>query len=189
MKTTLLTTLLAALTLGSGATFAGSADASTDVSGKLYAMHDAKHAGATTRADVLRDLEAWRKNPVTHDGYLTVGTEIGSYVGLPDASQGKTRAQVVRELAEWRRNPVTADGWREVGGDGGYAYVGNTGSSGKTREDVRRELAEWRSNPVTADGWREVGGDGGYAYVGQPGAGLASTQAAMPRSTNEQHAC
>lgn len=193
MNTPLLTTLLAALALGSGAAFAGNADSSANASTRWCPMHDAESTSANTRADVLRELEAWRENPVTHDGYLMVGSEASFiYVGRPDGAEGETRAEVQRELAQWRSNPVTADGWRYVGGEAGYAYVGNAGeteTAGKTREEVRQELAEWRSDPVTADGWREVGGEAGYLYVGRTDARSAPTQMAMPGFGSGQQMC
>ena len=37
-----------------------------------------------SRADVIKELEAWKRNPVTADGWLDVGGEAGAvYVGVP----------------------------------------------------------------------------------------------------------
>lgn len=76
-----------------------------------------------TRAEVQAELAAWRKNPVSADGW----TEIGGgdnlrYVG--HTGPGRSRAEVLAELAEWRKNPVSADGWAEVNGGDSLRYVG-----------------------------------------------------------------
>ena len=72
---------------------------------------------AKSRADVIKELEAWKRNPVTADGWREVGGEAGwVFVGTNNPS--KTRAAVIAETIEARRNPVTADGWLE-----GYASV------------------------------------------------------------------
>ncbi|MCW5663742.1 MAG: DUF4148 domain-containing protein [Piscinibacter sp.] len=43
---------------------------------------------AKTRADVIKELEAWRRNPVSADGWLDLGGEAGAvFVGIP----GNTR--------------------------------------------------------------------------------------------------
>lgn len=43
---------------------------------------------AKSRADVIKELEAWKRNPVTADGWREVGGEAGAvYVGV----QGDTR--------------------------------------------------------------------------------------------------
>lgn len=78
--------------------------------------------GAITREQVLRELAAWHRNPVTADGWREVRGEIGwKYVGAPST---KTRRQVLDELAQWNRDPVTPDGWKEVSGEAGWVYVG-----------------------------------------------------------------
>lgn len=43
---------------------------------------------AKSRADVIKELEAWRRNPVSADGWLDLGGEAGAvFVGIP----GNTR--------------------------------------------------------------------------------------------------
>lgn len=76
---------------------------------------------AKTRAEVQRDYERFKRNPVTDDGMRYVGGEIG---WVPDAAQrtapAKTRAQVKEELRAFIENPVSGDGWRYVGGEIGW---------------------------------------------------------------------
>lgn len=78
---------------------------------------------ATTRADVVKELEAWKRNPVTADGWRDVGGEAG-WVFVGTNNPGKTRASVIAETMEAKRNPVSADGWLDVGGEVGAVYVG-----------------------------------------------------------------
>ena len=75
-----------------------------------------------SRAEVLKEHEAWQRKPVTSSGWRQVGGEVGwQYVGVPSAL---TRAQVYQELMQARRNPVSADGWLTVGSEAGGVYVG-----------------------------------------------------------------
>lgn len=94
----------------------------TPAAGELgYSVH--AMPSTTSRADVTKELEAWKRNPVSADGYREVGGEIGwIYVG--PSEPGRLRADVIKELEAWQRNPVTADGYREVGGEIGAVYVG-----------------------------------------------------------------
>ena len=62
-----------------------------------------------TRAEVIRDTEAWKRDPVTSDGWRKVGDELG-WVFVGPASSGKTRAAVVAETIQAKRNPISADG-------------------------------------------------------------------------------
>jgi hypothetical protein len=94
---------------------------------------------AKSRADVIKELEAWKRNPVTANGWREVGGEAGwVFVGTNNPS--KTRAAVIAETIEARRNPVTADGWLDVGGEAGAVYVGvqgdtrNAANAGKPSE-------------------------------------------------------
>lgn len=49
-----------------------------------------------TRAQVRAELEAWRKNPVTADGWREVGGEVGwVYVGAPRAGAANAAAEAV----------------------------------------------------------------------------------------------
>jgi hypothetical protein len=41
-------------------------------------------SSATSRADVIKELEAWKRNPVTSNGWREVGGEVGwVFVGVP----------------------------------------------------------------------------------------------------------
>lgn len=83
---------------------------------------------AKTRADVIKELEAWKRNPVAADGWREVGGEAGwEFVGTN--SFARTRASVIAETMEARRNPVSADGWLYVGGEAGSVYVGMPGNT------------------------------------------------------------
>ncbi|MDP1532361.1 MAG: hypothetical protein Q8L92_02150 [Rubrivivax sp.] len=76
----------------------------------------------TTRSAVLHELEAWKRNPVTADGWREVGGEAGwEFVGAYGG--GKTRAAVIDEMLQARSNPVSPSGWLEVGGEIGAVYV------------------------------------------------------------------
>jgi hypothetical protein len=88
-----------------------------------HAMPSATMPSAKSRADVIKELEAWKRNPVTADGWREVGGEAG-WVFVGTNNPGRTRASVIAEMIEARRNPVTADGWLDVGGEVGAVYVG-----------------------------------------------------------------
>ncbi|MBA3623047.1 MAG: hypothetical protein H0W48_00965 [Methylibium sp.] len=60
MKTILVPVLLAAFSVGSGAAMAA---APAHTSAKFCDMQDPVQTGAKTRAEVMRELEAWRKIP------------------------------------------------------------------------------------------------------------------------------
>ncbi len=76
-----------------------------------------------TRAEVLAELAAWRKNPVHADGWAEVnGGDSLRYVG--HTGPGRSRAEVRAELDAWKKNPVHADGWAEVNGGDSLRYVG-----------------------------------------------------------------
>lgn len=82
-----------------------------------------------TRAEVLAELAAWRKNPVHADGWAQVnGGDSLRFVGhtghTGHTGPGRSRAEVLAELEAWRKNPVHADGWAEVGGGDSLRYVG-----------------------------------------------------------------
>lgn len=95
--------------------------------------------GAKTREQVLRELAAWHRNPVTADGWREGSGDIGwKYVGTPGT---KTRRQVLDELAEWNRNPVTPDGWKEVSGEAGWVYVGAPRTASKPPAVVKKVQA------------------------------------------------
>ncbi|WP_295638733.1 DUF4148 domain-containing protein [uncultured Methylibium sp.] len=80
-------------------------------------------ASGKTRADVLAELAAWRKNPVHADGWAEVnGGDSLRFVG--HAGPGRSRAEVLAELEAWKKNPVYSDGWAEVGGGNSLRYVG-----------------------------------------------------------------
>lgn len=76
-----------------------------------------------TRADVLAELAAWRKNPVHADGWAEVnGGDSLRFVG--HNGPGRSRAEVLAELDAWKKNPIHADGWAEIGGGDSLRYVG-----------------------------------------------------------------
>jgi hypothetical protein len=76
-----------------------------------------------TRAEVIKELEAAKRNPVSADGWRNVGGEEGvRYVGLGQAGS-KSRAQVIQEFHAYRANPVEGDGWVSVRGEGSGSYV------------------------------------------------------------------
>lgn len=78
--------------------------------------------GMKTRAEVLKELQEWRRNPVSADGWREVGGDAGwEYVGTASTA---TRAQVIAEMLRARANPVSADGWLDVGGEAGAVFVG-----------------------------------------------------------------
>lgn len=87
------------------------------------------HAMPSTksRADVLKDLAAWKRNPVTADGWREVGGDAGWV--FEGVASGKTRAAVIQEMMQARANPVSADGWRDVGGEAGAVFVGVPGAA------------------------------------------------------------
>ena len=93
----------------------------TFVPGEIgFVFHDLP--STRSRAEVVKELEAWKRNPVAASGWRNVGGEAGSvFVGT---SSTTTRAEVVRELMLAKRNPVSADGWLNVGGEAGAVYVG-----------------------------------------------------------------
>lgn len=108
--------------------------------------------GPKTRAEVRQELREWRRNPVSHDGWLTWGDAmlyVGTSNNLQDSrsasgavsgdDDSKTRAEVRQELREWQRNPVSDDGWM-MRGDG-MVYVG-----------VQDEPAKHSAGAVGADG-------------------------------------
>lgn len=78
---------------------------------------------AKTRSDVLQESAAWRRNPVTADGWREVGGEAG-WVFVGASGGGKTRAAVIDEMMQARRDPASASGWLNVGGEAGAVYVG-----------------------------------------------------------------
>lgn len=79
-----------------------------------------------SRARVVQQLEAWKRNPVTGDGWREVGGQAGwVYVGVPSS---RSRAQVRDEVLRAARDPVTPDGWRFFTGELGWAYVGPAGA-------------------------------------------------------------
>lgn len=83
---------------------------------------------AKTRADVVKDLQAWKRNPVTADGWREVGGDAG-WVFVGTNLPGKTRAAVIAETMQAKRNPVSSDGWLDVGGEVGAVYVGVQGDT------------------------------------------------------------
>jgi hypothetical protein len=93
-----------------------------------------------SRERVRQDIERFRANPVTVDGYREVGGEVGFvYEGRAQARlpagvsasgtgtgmpSGLTKAQVQRELRDFQRHPVSADGlWRYTGGEAGWQPI------------------------------------------------------------------
>lgn len=83
---------------------------------------------AKSRADLTKELEAWKRNPVTADGWREVGGDAGwAFVGTNQPS--KTRAAVIAETMQAKRNPASADGWLDVGGEAGAVYVGIPGDT------------------------------------------------------------
>jgi len=101
---------------------AGATSGVTQVGGEVGFTTHAMPA-TRTRTDVLIELETWKRNPVTADGWREVGGEAGwMYVGTQ--SRGKTRAAVIEEMFQAQRSPVSPSGWLEVGGEGSAVYVG-----------------------------------------------------------------
>lgn len=114
--------LASAIALPVGAT-SGTKQVAGEVGFTTHSMRS-----ATTRSEVLNELESWKRNPVTADGWREVGGEVGwIFVGIDSA--GKTRAAVIEEMFQARRNPVSASGWLNVGGEVGAVYVGVPGQS------------------------------------------------------------
>jgi hypothetical protein len=75
-----------------------------------------------SRTAVLADLDAWKRNPVTSDGWRQIGGQIGwEYAGTTSAL---SRQQVKLEALRNARQLETADGYRFVGGEAGWVYVG-----------------------------------------------------------------
>jgi hypothetical protein len=73
---------------------------------------------ANTRSDVLQESAAWRRIPVTADGWREVGGATGSvFVGTDSA--GKTRAAGIDEMMRARRDTGSASGWPNGGGEVG----------------------------------------------------------------------
>lgn len=104
----------------------GFTPAPTEAGGAAHAMPAAK-----TRADVLNDLAAWKRNPVTAEGWRELGGEAGwVYAGAPSQ---RTRTEVRAEAVQAKRNPVSANGWLNVGGEVGAVYVGVRGDGGNAR--------------------------------------------------------
>jgi hypothetical protein len=78
-----------------------------------------------TRAEVIKELEAWKRNPVAADGWRHVDGEAGwVFEGIKST---KTRAEVIEELMRYKRNPVSADGWLDLGGEAGAVLLGPRG--------------------------------------------------------------
>jgi hypothetical protein len=127
----------------------GFTPAPTEAGGAAHAMPATK-----TRADVLNELAAWKRNPVTADGWREFGGEAGwVYVGAPSQ---RTRAEVQAEAIQARHNPVSADGWLNVGGEVGAVYVG-----------VRGESSNARAYGYPADDATRVASPGGAATAAQ----------------------
>jgi hypothetical protein len=104
----------------------GFTPAPTEAGGTSHAMPAAK-----TRADVLNELAAWKRNPVTADGWREVGGQAGwVYAGAPSQ---RTRAEVQAEAIQAKRSPVSVNGWLNVGGEVGAVYVGFGGEGGNAR--------------------------------------------------------
>lgn len=89
-----------------------------------YIEHPEHRKSMKTGQDVLKEFEAFRRNPVSVDGlYRYVGGEVGwEYVPNSYSRQStKTRQGVLKEFEAFRRNPVSADGrYRYVGGEIGW---------------------------------------------------------------------
>jgi hypothetical protein len=97
----------------------GITPAPSEVGFTIHPMPSAK-----TRTDVLKEVEAWKRNPVSADGWREVGGEVG-WVFMGTNRSDRTRAQVIEEALRYKRNPVSADGWLDLGGEAGAAvYVG-----------------------------------------------------------------
>jgi len=54
---------------------------------------------AKSRADVIKELEAWKRNPVTADGWREVGGDAG-WIFVGTDNTGKTRASVIAETIQ-----------------------------------------------------------------------------------------
>ena len=88
---------------------------------------------AKVRADVLRELAHWKRNPVAA-GWREVGGEAGwVFVGTTSTA---SRAEVIDSLMQARRSPVPIDGWLDVGGEAGAVYIG-AGSHAERAEAAR----------------------------------------------------
>lgn len=109
--------LISALSLPAAAT-----SGTTQLGGEVgFTTHATR--SETARSEVRKDLEAWKRTPVTTDGWREVGGEAGSvFVGADSA--GNSRTAVIGEMIQARRNPVPASGWLDLGGEGGAVYVG-----------------------------------------------------------------
>ncbi|MCW5631959.1 MAG: hypothetical protein KIT17_01350 [Rubrivivax sp.] len=108
--------LLGAATLPALAN-SGVTSAATEAGYTTHAM-----AATKTRAQVMSELLAWKRNPVTADGWRQVDDERGwVYEGRKSE---QTRAAVIEEMLQAKRNPVSADGWLNVGGEAGAIFVG-----------------------------------------------------------------
>ena len=117
---------------------------------------------AKSRADVIKEFEAWRRNPVTADGWREVGGDVG-WVFVGTNNPGKTRASVIAETIQAKRNPVSADGWLDVGGEAGAVYVGVPG-------DARNAAMDGRPSQAGA-----VNAPGGLSRSGQQSRATASS--------------
>jgi hypothetical protein len=84
-------------------------------------------ASTKTRDQVKRELEAWKRNPVSADGWREVGGEAGWIFEGSDGT-AKSRSQVRQEVEQARRNPISPDGWMDMGGEAGWVYVGRSAS-------------------------------------------------------------
>ena len=103
---------------------------------------------AKSRADVIKELEAWKRNPVTADGWREVGGEAGwVFVGTNNPS--KTRASVIAETIEAKRNPVSADA--------GSMSVAKPGRSTSASRATRATLRTPASLPRQAQSTSPVG--------------------------------
>lgn len=97
----------------------GFTPAATEASGAAHAMPAQK-----SRADVIGELAAWKRNPVSADGWREVGGQEGwVFVGT---TSSRSRAEVQAEAAAARNQFVVVDGWLNVGGEVGAVYVGNS---------------------------------------------------------------
>lgn len=86
--------------------------------------------GTASRTTVLAELNAWKRNPVTSDGWRQTSGQVGwEYVGRPSTL---TRQQVQLEASRSARQVETADGYRFVGGEAGWVYVGTRRGSEST---------------------------------------------------------
>lgn len=89
-----------------------------------------------SRAQVVQNLAAWKRSPVSADGWKEVGGQAGwVYVGSPNS---RSRGDVREELMHALRNPVSPDGWRFFAGERGWTYVGaeGAGAAAKTADSI-----------------------------------------------------